>query len=202
MKTDEKSGEVGGQVDAVVKPSTAKVILNTSPEAAQFVENISGWVSRTGLFFGKDERAARYAGCTHVACEDCGEPTDKGRTVCDECREKRLAARYEVRERAVWDEKGMLYSEVADRFFQSWDEVADYMEEENERTLDPVSLRLVICEPVYLSPVDEDRWSDDLPEDGELPDEVARALEELNEALRAAGPVSWMPGKKAAMVSL
>lgn len=176
-----------------------KVILNTDPEAAKFVENISGWVSSDGLFFGKDERAARYHGCTHTKCDDCEGPAPKGWQVCDACKEKRAVDRYKKRTQDVWDEKGMLYSDVADRYFASWEEVADYMEEENERTLDPVVLRLVICEPVYLPLVDEDRWADDLPEYGELSDDVVAAIAELNTALREAGPVSWRPGKIAAL---
>jgi len=179
-----------------------KIILRTDPEAATFVENLSGWVSRDGLFFGEKEDIARWQGCTHVACSDCEKPTPKGYTTCSACREKKAEARYEKLERAEWDENGALYSEVADRYFWSWEEVADYMEEENERTLEPVSLRLVICEPVYLRPVDDDRWHDDLPEDGELPDDVAKALAEFNEVLRSAGPVSWQPGKKAAVVAM
>lgn len=178
----------------------AEMILNTSAEAAKFVDTLSGWVSRGGIFFGKDEGAARYHGCTHWECRDCGAPAPKGWECCDDCKEKRSAARYEKLERATWDEQGMLYSEVADRFFSSWDEVADYMEEENEKTMEPVVLRLVICEPEYLRQVDEDYWSDDLPEDGELSAEVVAALAELNEVLRAEGPVSYRPGNKAAVL--
>jgi hypothetical protein len=177
----------------------SEVILNTDDRAAKFVENISGWVSRDGWFFGGNEEAARYRGCTHVACGDCGEPVEKSRNYCDACAEKRADARYEKLERAEWDEKGMLYSEVADKFFSSWDEVADYLEEYNEQTVAPLSLRLVICEPEYMQSVDTDYWSHNMPDDwdGDLPGEVMAALDALNDALRAAGPVSWRPGKKA-----
>jgi len=177
-----------------------EMILSSSSGSAQFKEGISGWVSRRGFFFGKDERAARYDGCTHIECEDCHGPAPKGWLVCDKCKEKRAVDRYEKREREEWDEKGMLYSEVADRYFSSWDEVADYLEEYNEQTGGPLSLRLVICEPVFLSPVDEDNWSDDLAEDEELPDAVATALAEFNTVLREAAPVSWRPGKKAVVL--
>ena len=123
-------------------------------------------------------------------------------TVCADCREKRAVARYEKLERAEWDEKGMLYSEVADRFFQSWDEVADYLEEYNEQTGEPLSLRLVICEPEYLRSVDTDFWSDNMPDDwdGELPDAIMTALTELNAVIQEHGPVSWRPGKKAVLL--
>ena len=55
-----------------------KTILFTSDEAAKYTDGISGWVSRDGFFWGKDERAARYHGCTHVLCEDCGNPARSG----------------------------------------------------------------------------------------------------------------------------
>ena len=66
-----------------------KVIMFDSDEAAQYKTNLSGWVSRDNHFFGEDEHMARYVGCTHRKCEDCGEPTEKGWLVCDNCREKR-----------------------------------------------------------------------------------------------------------------
>jgi hypothetical protein len=36
-----------------------------------------------------------------------------------------------------------------------------------------------------------DDWCDDLPPEGDLPDSVRKALDALNEAIKAAGPVSW-----------
>lgn len=70
--------------------STEKVVMSDSTEAAQLV-TITGWVSRTGIFYGNDERIARYAGCTHRPCEteDCGKPTEKTYIYCDDCRHKR-----------------------------------------------------------------------------------------------------------------
>ena len=77
--------------------SEQKVILSTSDEAARHVENISGWVSRHGRFYGRDERAARWDGCTHVRCADCETIIPKsGLIVCGTCAEKRDVGRYEA----------------------------------------------------------------------------------------------------------
>ena len=178
-----------------------ETILNTSEEAAKFVENISGWVSRKGMFFGNNKNSemfARYDGCTHMACEDCGEPTRKMYTVCESCRDKRASLFYAKRERAEWDEKAPVYSEVADRYFYSWDEVNDYIEDNQPEKVD--ELRLIICDPVFLRPIDEDYWCDSLPEDGEMPDEVSVAINNLNNLLKSVGPISYLPGKKAVLL--
>lgn len=173
------------------------IVLDTSEEAAKFVENISGWVSRDGLFYGKNERAARYAGCTHRACDDCGKPAEKMYTVCSDCREKRDVERYARRERVEWDETTPIYSTTVDRYFYSVGEAEDYIYDTETTKED---LRLVLCEPVFLQRIDDDRWIDDLPEDGELSDEVKSALDNLNAALVASGPVSWAPGNKAVVL--
>jgi hypothetical protein len=172
------------------------MILNTSNEAAKFVKNISGWVSRDGLFFGEDEQSARYQGCTHVACKYCGKPARKGWLACDECKEKRAIARYEALERVEWDQNGMLYSDTHDEFFSSWDEVEDFALDNGVCVAD---LQLLICEPKYLRRIDDDYWADNMPDDsdGTLPDDVLSALVEFNEVLRSAGPVCWIPGDKA-----
>lgn len=52
------------------------MILPSSDEAAQQV-TVTGWRSREGLFYGNDERIARWAGATHVECSECGKPTPK-----------------------------------------------------------------------------------------------------------------------------
>lgn len=175
------------------------IILNTSQEAAKFVENTSGWVSRHGRFYGKDERAARWDGCTHVKCKDCGKQVPKSYLVCVDCHEKRAVARYDKLEKVEWDQEGLLYSDACGEFFRSWDEVAEFAEDHGVMM---GGLRLVICEAVYLRGIDTDHWVDDMPDDwdGELPSDVMSAMNELNAAIKDAGPVSWRPGKKAVIL--
>jgi hypothetical protein len=174
----------------------AKVVLFDSDEAAHLQTGISGWVSRHGRFMGNDERAARYDGCTHTRCEDCGEPVDRGRLICPKCNEARDVKRYAAMPKEEWNGKGMLYSDAADKYFSDWDEVEGFLED-GEGTIE--SLRLKICEPNYLPLLSDDYGCDELAEDGELPDAVIQAIEDFNKVIKAAGPVSWMPGKKAAI---
>ena len=41
-----------------------QIIMEDSPEAAS-IQTVTGWVSRTGRFWGNDERMARFDGSTH-----------------------------------------------------------------------------------------------------------------------------------------
>ena len=172
-----------------------KAIMFDSDEAAQYRTNMSGWVSRNGRYWGNDERAARYDGCTHRPCENCGEPTEKGWLMCAKCRNLRDEARYKAMPKEEWNEKGMLCS--GDKYFSSWDEVDEYCEEEG---VGKGNLRLVICEPNYLPLLPSDYGCDELVEDGELPDSVEQAIEDFNKVIKAEGPVSWEPGKKAVIL--
>lgn len=172
-----------------------KIVMFDSAEAAQ-IKTVTGWVSRHGNFFGKDERIARYDGCTHRACDDCGKPVEKGWLVCKDCREKRDKIAYDAMPKVVWDEKGGLYSQTHDKYFWSWDEVEEYCEDEDVKKQD---LRLVICEPQYPRRIDTDYFCDEMAEDGELPHDILKAMDAFNEVLKNSGPLSWYPGKKAAI---
>lgn len=174
-----------------------KVVLFDSNEAAHFQTGLSGWVSRHGHYWGNDERAARYDGCTHTHCEDCGEPVDRGRLICPQCHENRQIMRYTAMPKEKWNEEGMLYSDAIDKYFSSWGEIKDYREDNG---IGINQLRLIICEPNCLPLISDDYGCDELAEDGELPDSVEQAIEDFNKVIKAAGPVSWEPGKKAVII--
>jgi len=178
----------------------SKQILNTSIEAAKFLTNIEGWVGG-GRFFGKDERAARWSGCTHIICPDCGKPTPKMYTRCSDCREKNAIKRYEARERKRWDRETPLYSDAADSYFFDEQELMYYLEDSFNLKSDVALLRLVICEPIYLRQVEEDYFCGELTEDGELSEAVIDALNNLNTVIQDEDPVSWFPGKYAAVLT-
>lgn len=178
-----------------------KIIMSDSPEAAQFRIDIKGWVSRDGRFFGDGPSAeadARYHSCTHRPCRECGAPTIKRYIKCDACRELADLARYQAMPRTEWDGKVMLYSETTDRFYSDLGEAEDHLDEMEERcTL--ADLRLVICEPNYVRKLDPSDYADDLPEEGDLPDEVHNAIEQFNTAVDGI-VLSWSPGKTAFLV--
>ena len=119
-----------------------EMILITSDEAATYRKNIEGWVSRQGHYYGeKGENSARYEGCTHRPCQECGEPAEKTWLYCKECRDKRDIDRYNKREKKVWDGEAWLYSELLQDYIGP-DNLDDWFE---DNTIE--ELMLVICEP-------------------------------------------------------
>lgn len=173
---------------------TGKIILNTSDEAAKRV-TITGWVSRTGQFFGDDERSARWSGATHITCE-CGQVTPKGYTKCEACRKKASDARYAALPKAPWDGKTMLSMFDDDRYFADIEEAEEYAFE-IESTL--ADLQLVLCAPVYAQQIDpNEHYCDDLAEDSEVPAEIEEAFRVLNEAIKnCREPLCFRPSKTA-----
>ena len=171
-------------------------ILNTSDKAAKIKIGISGWVDRTGGFWGDDERGARWAGCTHLLCPDCGNAMPKTYTVCARCREERRAKRHRNRNSLPWDGITPLYSDAFDEYFFSWDEVLEYLDDIEYPEEAVNDLQLLICEPIYLEEISEHYFTEDLPENNEeLPEKVQAALDKLNKAIEDEGPISWEPGE-------
>jgi len=179
-----------------MKGNMEKQILNTADEAAKFVKNIEGWVDSRNRFWGKDEKMARWSGCTHIACSKCGKPTPKTYTICEDCREKKAIERYGAKECKPWDGHTPLYSEAASEYFYSQQDINDYSDyTENFNNRAPGFLRLVICEPIYLHQLSEDYFCDDMPEDGALPSDVMDTIEDLNEIISKQEPIGWKPGE-------
>lgn len=169
------------------------IVMRDSDEAAHYCTNIKGWVSRKGLFYGDKQGAediARYAGCTHVKCEKCGEPTEKRYTQCEECRLKNKISHYKSLPSAEWDGKTMLYSELNDKYYDSLECAEEDLD--NDQTLN--DLLLVICEPNYVPELDSDYCSYILDDDEDLPVEVEKAMKIFNESVKNI-TISWSPGK-------
>lgn len=172
------------------------IILDTSDEAAKLI-TVTGWVSRHGRFFGKDERLARYDGSTHRKCEQCENIIPKhGYTICPECQKKKEEERFQSMEAKKWDGETPLCLFNSDTFFWSADDLEYYCDNHGAKAEE---LKLVICEPICAKEVDvEEHFFDDLPEDNkdEIPEALVDAFEELNKAIREyKAPLSWAPGK-------
>lgn len=169
-----------------------KVILFDSDEAAKYQE-VKGWVSSKGRFFGKDERSARYDGCTHKTCQQCGATIQKGYLYCDTCLDKKEEAIYKSMPVEEWDYETPLAIFRTDTFFFDSMELEDYCDE-NE--INVSELQLVLCEPVKLMYLDNDFFYDCLSEDQDLPDGLAKLIEEFNQKVEAWGKknvLSWEP---------
>jgi hypothetical protein len=163
--------------------SKETIVMYDSPEAAS-VQTVTGWVSRRGHFWRDDEHMARYDGSTHKRCE-CGEVHPHS-SWCRACREKKMTEKFFALPVEKWDGETPLCLFDSDKYFFG-DDILDYLAGLSESE----EVRICKCKPGYLSLLSEDGWADDLPEDGELPDEVAKAVDALNEVIKAAGPVCW-----------
>ncbi|MGN6417777.1 MAG: hypothetical protein ACTHMC_09815 [Pseudobacter sp.] len=167
-----------------------KVIMYDSEEAAKQV-TVTGWVSSDGRFFGKDEHAARYAGCTHGTCE-CGNPTEKGWLKCESCRHKASAERYQKLEFQEWDGITPLCIYGDDQYFFNEDELEDFL---YEREMNGTDICLVLCVPVRYGEVRYECFADDTHEDWEPTPELTQKLNEFNQYLRSLPCHSWTAGK-------
>jgi hypothetical protein len=170
-----------------------EMILDTDPRAATYRTDIKGWVARDGMFYGDGqsaEQTARYAGCTHRACERCGKPTTKHWLKCDDCRAILDRERFAQKPQAEWNGSDYLYSEALDEYFPDLSDAEDRLEE--GQTL--ADLMLMICEPNYVTPLEDDYCCDQTTEDGDLPNAVTEAMDAFNKAV-AGIVLSWSPGK-------
>jgi hypothetical protein len=170
-----------------------KPIFPESDEAAEF-RRIGTWVDRKGVFWGSDERMARWAGSTHRHCLTCAETVLRD-SPCATCVRQQALDRYRNAQEIDWDHKTPLYSQAHDKYLFDKDCLFHFMCE--TEVTNPDELELFICEPVKLGEVPDDYWDDDLPGDSELPLEIKDALEVFNTAIRKSAPVNWSPGKLA-----
>lgn len=165
-------------------------VMYDSPEAAK-IETVTGWRARTGEFWGDNEHMARYCGSTHKRCDQCGGVVEKG-SWCSPCHQVKRREKFAGYERKSWDGMEPVNLFDTDVYFFSLDALADYCAEHDVKAAD---LPLVFCMPNYASAIDPaDHFIDDLPEDGEIPDDLAEAFDALNKVIAAhTTPLSWSP---------
>lgn len=180
-----------------------KQILYNSDQSAIYEERkIKGWWSvksthhKSSVFWGEDEHMARWDGCTHKICDECGKHThEKQYTCCTECRARHERERYEKLELIEWDGKTPLCIYHDDTYFTSMDDIYSHCE---EFECEPKGLMLVLCErvtPMSLDP--ENLLCDQLSgTDLGIPDEIYRAADEFNELVKEFFPELWEAGDK------
>lgn len=175
--------------------STDKPVVMYDSDEAAHKETREVWVSRGGKVCD-DEGIARYIGCTHRRCPKCGT-VNSIRSYCKTCRDAEMAAKFDTMPRKEWDGKTPLVIFDDDRYFFDADALLDYCADQG---VQPQDVRLCLCEPVHGRHVDDDFFCDDLPEDGDVPDAIAEAMEAFNAVVTAAGPLSWVQDKFAAII--
>ncbi|HCM62070.1 MAG TPA: hypothetical protein DIT05_05925 [Morganella sp. (in: Bacteria)] len=177
-----------------------EIILYASLEAAS-IQTVTGWVDRDGRFWGDNEYQARWCGCTHIICEKHPEePPFIKNYGCPKCCTENHNATFEKMPKIEWDGETPLVLFNDDKYFFDADSLRDYCEENN---VDVSELQLVICTPNYPRQQDpNDIFCDDLPEDGEVSEELYLAFEALNKVIANHPPLSWSPGDKSVTVNL
>ena len=172
----------------------AKIVHYSSDKSAHRA-TVTGWVSRSGRFWGEDEHMARWDGCTHVACSKCGDTVEKGWTACKKCRNAADDAKFNAKEKRQWDGETPLCLHMSDTYFWDGDDIEMYCDEHDCK---PSDLQLMICEPVYAKEIDPNEYYD-LPEDVIIGGDIQVAFKELNERIREAkennDPLCWQEGK-------
>jgi len=98
---------------------------------------------------------------------------------------------------STWNKCDSLYSLSKDIFITDEDHLTSTITD-LKCSID--SLDLVICAPIYLSPIEESYFEDELAEDAELPDDVMAALENLNKVIKIQSPSCWAPTKTKAFI--
>ena len=99
-------------------------------DIVEYKTNIEGWVGiKSRRFFGKDgEALARFNECTHKTCE-CGNTMGRSYTKCQSCRVVGGNKRY--KEREYRDIEFPVYSDLADQYFGTADDLEIYVYDTN-----------------------------------------------------------------------
>jgi len=163
-----------------------KIILSNSPDAATYKENLSGWVSRTGRFWGKDGHMAKWDGATHTKCR-CGIIFPKN-SYCKTCAEKRRLEKFKAKPVMVWNGKDALYSDSEDRYYGEWEGVNN-----EDRKVSFESMNFIICERTEWRELSDDFFEDSLCEDVGN-DELIDLIHDFNENLKEIQTNCWEPG--------
>jgi len=182
-------------------------ILNVNDGATFIDKQVKGWRSRKGSFFGigpDAERLARYDGATHRQCEAPGckniIPNNGGWLWCYDCRSAQKIIDYNELPDEPWNADEPCYSFALDEYYWDEDEIADDADEHGGLS----ALMLQKCEPVFATELDPmDIYHSDLPDDGDAPNEIKEAFEELNAKIRTCKtPLSWTPRRVKAIIEL
>jgi hypothetical protein len=174
-----------------------KIILPEYEESARMV-TVSLWESRNGNLYNVDnEKIARWDGATHVKCNECGVPTEKAYTLCQECRKKHRTETYMKIPFEEWDGVTPLIEFDGEEYFFNVDDIESYCCDNN---IHPSKLQLIVCEKVEPRYLDIDFFDGQIP-DNSLP-ELDNLIDEFNEKLKTVFPELWEPGEKRTSVKI
>ena len=164
-------------------------ILETDEKAATKV-NLDLWQSTRGNLF-KEEKDARYDSATHTKCEKCTESAEKPYRLCGIHLKESAQERWGKMPRKGWDKKTPLVIFQSEQYFFDEYEIEDYCDEND---IDSSELQLVICDPIHMRQIDEDYWTDCIPEESDFPKGFLSELKKFNEYIESLPLVGWGQG--------
>jgi len=176
-----------------MKPNEEKIVMYDSDEAAT-AKTTTVWISKGGRYF-LNEDSARYDGSTHSFCE-CGALAKRPYKKCEQCRAKDAEEKFLKLPFKEWDYETPVYSDRFDKYFFDEEDIIDFIAEsledaEEDEKSDYKNLQLLLCRPNNYQELDSGYWEDILPEDGEIHDELQKAINALNEVVRKLPAASW-----------
>lgn len=140
------------------------------------------------------EKTVRSEMATHKECDKCGDIIRK-KSFCNSCRDKIEKEKYLKKPFIKWDGETPVCINNSDQYFWSSDEIDDYLEENEIKSSE---LELVICAPNHIRSIDEDYWSDEMPEEydslSDFSKEFSEKLKEFNDYISTLKPLSWSQG--------
>ena len=140
------------------------------------------------------EKTARYRLSTHKNCENCGSVMSKT-SYCQSCYSKKQSEKYIQKPFKEWDGETPLVIYNSDIYFFDEEDIQNYLEEKD----DDDDLELMICEPIYVSQIDETYFLENLSENIKTLDDfdkdLAEKIKKLNEYIKTLKPIGWLEGK-------
>lgn len=158
----------------------------TAEDAEQLVveKNSTLYYTPTGHAY-LDKSVAVYETTTHTQCQTngCGCLARKPYIYCEPCRTRIQIERYNSFPIEDYDSSSPLYSESAERYFNSLDDVYEYIEEcDHETSIE--DLRLLKTKPLLFNMVDDDKLYDTSVDfEVELPENIQAKLDSLNDEI-------------------
>jgi hypothetical protein len=174
----------------------SKIIPYTASNSVEEI-TIPAWKVIQNGTIHLNEDSAKWAACTHIKCGNCDKLIEKRYTLCNDCRDKIRISKYNELPERMWNGETPIYSNLIDQYFFSASELEDWCKDEDLEFND-IFLKMfefVHCKEQYYYELDPlDIYSDIIPEDGDIPDELKNAFDKLNAEIKNFKiPASWYP---------